>query len=89
MPNITSAKKRLRQNVKQKARNRWRKAQVSDAEKNLQTAIAGGKKDDIDKALCECYGKLDVAASKGTIHKNAAARKKSRLTARVNQLAEK
>jgi len=88
LPNIKSAKKSLRQNAKRRARNRWRKSQISDSIKEFETALAGGKKKKINEALLACYSKLDTAAAKGTIHKNTAARKKARLTAQVNRAAK-
>jgi small subunit ribosomal protein S20 len=81
-----SAKKRIRQNLKRKAHNKWRKGQVREQGKVVTTALGGS---DLDKAAAE-LNKLvkimDKVASKNTIHKNAAARKRSRLTRRLNAL---
>ena len=57
--------------------------------KEFEEVLAGGKKKKIEEALRVCYGKLDTAAAKGTIHKNTASRKKARLTAQVKRAAGK
>jgi small subunit ribosomal protein S20 len=78
-----SAKKRIRQNAKRRARNRWRKRQVKEAVKAFEDAL---RDDDADKAAAQlklCYKRLDTVAAKGVIHKNTAARMKSRLAKRL------
>jgi small subunit ribosomal protein S20 len=82
-----SAKKRIRQNVKRRALNRWRKNRVKDVVKDFENALKEGKKNEkaIAEALNACYKQLDKTAAKNTIHKNAAARKKARLTAAMNK----
>ena len=85
MPQTASAKKRIRQNVKRRARNRWRKVQVRDAVKDFQTALQTGQEDKMSDALRICYKKLDQVAIKGTIHKNTAARTKARLSKAMNK----
>jgi len=82
-----SAKKSIRQNEKNRARNRWRKGQVKDAIIAFEDALDAG---DASKAAAElktCYKRLDKIAAKGTIHKNAAARKKSTLARKLAQSA--
>ena len=86
MAHSLSAKKRIRQNVKRRARNRARKESVKQQVKTLLGAIASG---DVDKAQAEFRKTsrwLDKVASKGTIHKNTAARRRSRLARRLNAL---
>jgi len=78
-----SAKKRDRQNDKRRGRNRWRKDQIKDAVKSFEKALADGNKDAAAAQLKVVYQKLDRVACKGTIHKNAASRKKSRLAKRL------
>jgi len=80
-----SAKKRIRQNEKSRARNRWRKEQIREATKSFEEAVEGGDKDKMASALQLCYKKLDQVAGKGTIHKNTAARTKSRLSKAMNK----
>ena len=85
MSQTASAKKRIRQNVKRRARNRWRKVQVKDAVKDFHNALQTGKKDKMSDALRICYKKLDQVAASGTIHKNTAARTKARLSKAMNK----
>jgi small subunit ribosomal protein S20 len=78
-----SAKKRIRQNVKRRARNRWRKAQVKEAVRAFDESLHSGDIDGAKDKLKVVYKHLDKIAAKGTIHKNAASRKKSRLAKRL------
>ena len=85
MPNIKSAKKRLRQNIKARERNRTAKAALRTCIKKAESAIEG---DDREKALASlktASKKLDSTAQKKVIHSNLASRKKSRLTKKFNQ----
>ena len=84
MAHSLSAKKRVRQNIKRRARNRARKDQIKEAVKGFTAAITGGKLDVAATELRKAVQKLDRVATKGTIHKNTAARKRSRLTKRLN-----
>jgi small subunit ribosomal protein S20 len=79
-----SAKKRVRQNLKRRARNRARKDQIKEAVKGFTAAVTAGKLDAAETALRQASRKLDRIATKGTIHKNTAARKRSRLAKRLN-----
>lgn len=85
MANSLSAKKRIRQNAKRRGRNRWRKQQIKDAVKEFDEALSAGDKDKAAEQLRVVYKRLDKVASKGTIHKNAAARQKSRLAQRLHR----
>ena len=84
MAHSLSAKKRVRQNEKRRARNRWRKEQLKDQVKSFSTAITAGDFTKAEEELRKTTQKLDRIATKGTIHKNTAARKRSRLTKRLN-----
>lgn len=83
MANIKSQIKRNRQNEKRRLRNRAVRAELRTREK---AAIAAAGTDGEAEALRQTIKRIDRAASKGVIHKNAAARKKSRLTARIKTL---
>jgi small subunit ribosomal protein S20 len=79
MPNTASAKKRLRQNLLQRARNRAIKSQVRKQVRTVREAVAAG---DIDKASQEyriAAQQLDRAGARRAVHPNTAARLKSRL----------
>ncbi len=84
MAHSLSAKKRVRQNLKGRARNRARKDAVKDVIKSFSTALSGGDFKKAETELRLVARRLDKVAAKGTIHKNAASRKRSRLTRRLN-----
>ena len=85
MPNIKSAIKRVKTAELRRANNITAKSSMRTAVKNAEAAIANNDENAKD-ALLAASRKLDKAASKGIIHKNAAARKKSRLAKRLNSL---
>lgn len=85
MAHSNSAKKRIRQNLKSRARNRWRKGQLKDAVKAVDEALHEGDQAKAGEALKQACKTLDSVASRGTIHKNQASRTKSRLNARVKK----
>ena len=75
MANIKSAEKRIRQTAKRRARNQAAATHLRSTVKKYRKEDAAGKA----KSLPSIYGEIDVALRKGVIHKNAAARYKSRL----------
>ena len=79
MPNIKSAIKRVKVSEKRRLRNASQKSALRTAVKAFETAVT-------PEALIYASKKLDKAASKGLIHKNAANRKKSRLAKKLNAL---
>ena len=85
MANIKSAKKRIRVIDKKTARNRRIKGHLKAILKAYEAAIEAGDLDMAAEKLALAEKKLMQAASKGTIHKNAASRKVSRLTQRFNK----
>lgn len=87
MPNHKSAKKRMRQNEKRREINRNNRSRVRTAIKKLRLVLATGEAGDAQNLLPATVSVIDKAIQKGVIHRNAAARYKSRLTARVNQAA--
>ncbi|MBV8782536.1 MAG: 30S ribosomal protein S20 [Phycisphaerae bacterium] len=86
MAHSLSAKKRIRQNAKHRARNRARKDLIKNEVKGFAAAIASGDVKKATEALNQAASRIDRVAAKGTIHKNAAARKRSRLAKRLNVL---
>lgn len=86
MANTESAKKRARQNEKRRLRNRMHKTRARTFVKKARTAIESGDVELSAEAVRAAVRELDHAASKGTIHKNNAARRKSRLMKRLAQL---
>jgi small subunit ribosomal protein S20 len=83
--NIKSQIKRNRQNEKRRLRNKAVRSELRTRTKNaVAAAEAGG--DELIEATRLAIKKLDKAASKGVIHKNQAARRKSRLLAQIAKL---
>lgn len=80
MPNIKSAKKRMKQARVRQAQNRAIKGELRTLSKKVLDAVGQGKIEDAAARLQLVAKRLDQAGSKGTIHKNAAARRKSRLS---------
>ena len=87
MPNHKSAEKRMRQNEKRKQINRSNRTRVRSSIKKLRGALDGTG--DAKALLPMTVSTIDKAVQKGVMHKNTAARYKSRLTTRVNQAASK
>lgn len=84
MAHSLSAKKRVRQNLKARAHNRYRKELIKDTVKSFTAALTTGALDKAATALNEVASRLDKVAAKNTIHKKQASRKRSRLTLRLN-----
>jgi len=88
MPNHKSSEKRVRQSEKRRVINRGNRTKVRTYIKKLRTALDSGKSDDIQQVLPDAISVIDKSVQKGVLHKNAAARYKSRLTVRANQAAK-
>ena len=84
MANTKSAIKRIRQNERRRLRNRVYRGQARTYIKNARLAIANGEVEEAREATMKAVSALDKAAEKGVIHKNNAARRKSRI---MRQLA--
>ena len=82
MANIKSQIKRNRQNETRRARNKAVRSELKTREKAVFAAAAAGEP--TDELLRLAQKRLDVAGSKGVIHKNEAARRKSRLNAKAS-----
>ena len=87
MANIHSAKKRIRNTERRTAINRDRRSRIRTSIKNVEESIASGNKDAAQAALKAAQPEIMRGASKGVVHKNTAARKISRLSARIKALA--
>lgn len=87
MANSLSAKKRIRQNAKRREQNRARKSALKTDVRKLTDAIHDKKVDEARQLLSTVTKRIDQTAAKGTMHRNTAARRKSRLAKRVNKLA--
>jgi small subunit ribosomal protein S20 len=87
MPNIASAKKRVRTTKKRTEINHARKSRIRSFTRKVEEAIASGDKTAAQAALKAAEPEIMRGVSKGVIHKNTGARKVSRLTKRVSKLA--
>lgn len=83
MAHSISAKKRIRQNEAARARNRWRLRAMREAITDLREKLLHGSVKDAEESFRKTCAIIDKTAGKGVIHKNNAARKKSRLSARM------
>lgn len=81
MANIKSQKKRILTNAKAAERN---KAVRSELKSRMKSAVNSIGDESSDEKVAAAIKKIDMAAQKGVIHKNAAARQKSRLMKKVN-----
>lgn len=85
MANIKSAKKRVLVAIRNNERNTAFKSSIKTAVKKALSLVNGDEKE-LALALSKAYQLCDKAVSKGILHKNTAARKKSRLTKAINKL---
>jgi small subunit ribosomal protein S20 len=88
MPNHKSAEKRVRQNEKKRDINRANRSKLRTAIKKLRSALSAGNTQESQDLLNPTISLIDKAVNKGTLHKNTAARYKSRLTGHVNAAAK-
>ena len=86
MPNIKSSIKSMKVDAKRRARNIFEKTRMKKAQKQVLAAIAAGDSAKAKELLPAAHKAIDQAAANNTIHKNAAARKKSKLTLKVNAI---
>ncbi len=87
MANSPQTRKRARQNVVRNQRNRSYRSSVRTSIKALLNAISAGDKDGTPAAYRNAVSVIDKSAIRGLMHKNTAARLKSRLNKRVQGLA--
>ena len=83
MPNIKSAKKRVRVIASKTLKNQMFKTSLKTTIKKYEAAVAGGDRANLDKTYREAVKKVDKAAARGIIHRNKAARKKSQFTKKL------
>lgn len=89
MPNIKSAKKRVLVSERNRLRNKTWKSAVRTVRNNVADAVKSTSEKDAKVALSHAYEVIDKAVAKGVLHKNAAARRKSRLASKVLALSAK
>lgn len=87
MPNIKSSERSVKTDAQRRAQNFSTRSAVKTISRKVAESVAGGKIEEAKVLLPKANSTIDKAASKGVIHKNAAARKKSRLAKKLNASA--
>ena len=88
MPNHKSAKKRVRQDERRNQINRMNRSRVRTAVKKLRSSLKADETIQVQELYPATVSIIDKMVNKGILHRNTAARYKSRLTARVNAAAK-
>lgn len=86
MPNSNNAAKRHRQNLKRRVHNRSIRSSVRTSIKTFEAAVLEKQEEKAKNLYAECVKNLDTASRKGLYHRNTAARKKSRMHRRLEQI---
>ncbi len=86
MPNIDSAKKRVRSNARKEVINTYVTSSMKTAIKNFEKCVKAGNTEEVGNKLNIAIQRIDKAMSSGLVHKNKAARLKSRLTKMKNRM---
>ena len=89
MPNHKSAEKRVRQSERRRLINRSSRTKLRTSIKNLRSALKSSDAKQVGALLPKTVSEIDKAVQKGVLHRNAAARQKSRLTVSANRAAAK
>ncbi len=87
MANIKSAQKRIKVTEKKTLQNKMVKSALKTAIKKFEVAVAAKNAEEAKALFVKATKSLDMASQKGVVHKNMAARKKSRLAAKLNAMA--
>ena len=87
MPNIKSAKKRVKVNATKAMSNQMAKSALKTTLRRFDTAVAAGDKAEATVAYTTAVKAVDQAAAKHLLHKNNAANKKSKMTVKLNGMA--
>ncbi|HIU63479.1 MAG TPA: 30S ribosomal protein S20 [Candidatus Avacidaminococcus intestinavium] len=87
MPNIKSSIRSVKTDAERRAKNAPIKAALRNASRKVVSLTETASKEDAQTTFVQASSLLDKAARKSIIHKNAAARKKSRLAKRINEMA--
>ena len=88
MPNIKSSERSVKTDAERRAKNFAVRSTVKTVTRKTREAVATGKVEDAKTLLTKASSVIDKAVAKGVIHKNAAARKKSRLARKLNAMAK-
>jgi small subunit ribosomal protein S20 len=86
LPNIKSSIRSVKTDAERRAKNAPMKAALRNASRKVVALTEAGAQEDAKVTFATASGLIDKAARKGIIHKNAAARKKSRLAKKINAM---
>lgn len=89
MPNTSSAKKALRQNITARSRNRHFQALYKETLKKFEVAVKAADATEANTQLAKVYSRIDTLVKKNILHVNNAARKKSALAKKAKALSSK
>ncbi len=87
MPNIKSSERSVKTDAERRANNFAVRSTIKTVTRKVAEAVTAGNADDAKALLTKASKTIDKAAAKGVLHKNAAARKKSRMARKLNALA--
>lgn len=88
LPNIKSSERSVKTDAERRARNFAVKSTIRTISRKVVESVAAGNSDEAQALLVKASRTIDKAAAKGVVHKNSAARRKSRLTRKLNALAK-
>ena len=88
MPNIKSSERSVKTDAERRARNFAVKSTIRTVSRKVVESVTAGNSDEAKALLVKASRTIDKAAAKGVVHKNSAARKKSRLALKLNALAK-
>lgn len=88
MPNIKSSERSVKTDAERRARNFAVRSTIKTVSRKVAESVTAGNADEAKTLLTKASSTIDKAVAKGVIHKNAAARKKSRLARQLNALAK-
>ena len=88
MPNIISSERSVKTDAERRARNFAVRSTIKTVSRKVLESVTAGNSDEAKALMVKASRTIDKAAAKGVVHKNSAARKKSRLTLKINALAK-
>jgi len=88
LPNIISSERSVKTDAERRARNFAVRSTIKTVSRKVLESVTAGNSDEAKALMVKASRTIDKAAAKGVVHKNSAARKKSRLTLKINALAK-
>ena len=88
LPNIKSSERSVKTDAERRARNFAVRSTIKTVTRKVLESVTAGNSDEAKALMVKASRTIDKAAAKGVVHKNSAARKKSRLTLKLNALAK-